>query len=281
MKKKDKNILKLIKQALVEDIGSGDATTEALVAPHIIKKAVILAKTDCVVCGTNVAKQVFEMIDPTLQCVAKIRDGKAVKRGTVVMELNGKARTILTGERTALNFMQHLSGIATMTSHFVRIAKKFNVQILDTRKTTPTLRKLEKYAVRCGGGTNHRMGLYDMILIKDNHRKLLGCKTLAEAIEIARAKYPALKIEIEVESPKELKDALRANPDWVLLDNMPAALVKKCVKLCGKLCKTEASGGINFQNIRQYVRTGITAISLGCLTHSVVAADLSLEIVDG
>ncbi len=280
MKTANRDIQNLIRYALQEDIGSGDVTTNALVPPSLIKKAVIIAKGDCVVCGTDIARVLFKTLDKNLKCTIKIRDGRVARAGDVIMQLKGRAKTILTGERTALNFMQRLSGIATITNKFVAIAKNFGVKILDTRKTTPTLRELEKYAVRCGGGTNHRMGLYDMILIKDNHRKLLGCKTLAEAIQIARRKYPRLKIEVEVENLEELKDALQANPDWILLDNMSPDLIKKCVKLCGKRCLIEASGGINLKNIGQYVKTGVTAISLGCLTHSAIAADLSLEIID-
>ncbi len=280
MNKESKYIKKIVHSALKEDIGSGDVTTNALVKPDIISKAVILAKSDCIVCGTNIGKMIFTMLDPSCKCRIKIRDGMPAKSDSIIMEIKGRARAILTGERTALNFMQRLSGIATLTNKFVKIAKKFNVKILDTRKTTPTLRILKKYAVLCGGGTNHRMGLYDMVLIKDNHRKLLGSRTLAEAINSARAKYPKLKIEVEVENLEELKDALRAKPDWVLLDNMEPALIKKCVKLCKNICKTEASGGITMKNIAKYLTTGITAISLGCLTHSAIAADLSLEFLD-
>lgn len=268
--------------ALAEDVGSGDATTRALVSPALVVRAVILAKSDCVVSGNRVAAAVFRRLDRDFVYTTLIKDGRRARKGDVVARLKGRARAILTGERTALNFMQRMTGIATLTAKFVKTVRGCRVIILDTRKTTPGLRLLEKYAVKCGGGVNHRIGLYDMVLIKDNHRALWRHANgggLDEAIRQARALSGGLPVEIEVENLAELKSALKGQPDWVLLDNMKPALMKKCVKLCKGVCRTEASGGINESNIAAAARTGVDAISLGCLTHSAPAADLSLEII--
>jgi len=267
----------LIKAALKEDVGSGDATSIALVPEAAMSRAVLIAKSKCVVSGTGIAEAVFKQVDKRVKCAVRIKDGAPAKPSQTIMTISGSTRAILTAERTALNFMQRMTGIATLTNIFVKIAGKYKVSILDTRKTTPTLRILEKYAVLCGGGRNHRMGLYDMILIKDNHRASWGTD-LGAAIEQARRKFPRLKIEIEVENEAQLKKALAALPDWVLLDNMKAPQLRRCVKICGKRAKIEASGGITLKNIVEIAKTGIDAISMGCLTHSVPATDLSLEI---
>ena len=196
------------------------------------------------------------------------------------MRITGKARAILAGERTALNFLQRLTGIATLTARFVEQVKPHATRILDTRKTTPTWRTLEKYAVRCGGGTNHRMGLYDQVLIKDNHRRLWGARDLAEAVHMARRRCPGVPVEVEVETEAELERALAARPDWILLDNMTLRRLRRCVRLCRGRCPLEASGGITLANVKAVAAAGVQAISLGCLTHSAPAADLSLEILD-
>jgi len=196
------------------------------------------------------------------------------------MCITGKARAILAGERTALNFMQRLTGIATLTARFVARVKPYGTRILDTRKTTPNWRILEKYAVRCGGGCNHRMGLYDQVLIKDNHRRLWGGRDLAEAVHMARRRCPGVSVEMEVESEAELERALASRPDWILLDNMTPKRLRRCVRLGRGCCPMEASGGITLGNVRAVAATGVQAISLGCLTHSAPAADLSLEILD-
>ncbi|MFN2352576.1 MAG: carboxylating nicotinate-nucleotide diphosphorylase, partial [Kiritimatiellia bacterium] len=207
--------------------------------------------------------------------------GATVAAGETIMIIAGALAPILTAERTALNFMQRLCGIATLTAAFVERAGTSDLKILDTRKTTPTLRLLEKYAVRCGGGVNHRMGLYDMILIKDNHRRLWrACGGVSAAIRGARRRYPALPIEIEVEDLDELREALAAGPDWIMLDNMSPPLMRECVAVVGGRCRLEASGGINLSMISEIAETGVDAVSLGCLTHSAPSVDLSLEIVE-
>lgn len=271
-----------IRRALEEDIGPGDATTLALVARDATVNATILSRVACVVSGSDVAAYVFTELDPAIGVDILVPDGGRVAPGDAIVKLSGHARGILTGERTALNFMQRLSGIATLTSRFVEKAKRWGVTILDTRKTTPGLRLLEKYAVTCGGGQNHRVGLYDRILIKDNHRRFWSGHDRMQldlAIAESRKRFPSLEVEVEVESDDELINALAGNPDWVLLDNMEPADLARCVKICNGRAKVEASGGITLNNVEEVARTGVNAISLGCLTHSAPAVDLSLEIL--
>lgn len=275
---KDTRVKRLIKAALDEDIGRGDATTSALVPAGAMGRAVILARNAYIVCGATVAAATFRMLDPSIRCRILVPDGKPVKRGGVIMRIEGRARAILTVERTALNFLQRMTGIATLTRRFVDKVRGYGVDILDTRKTSPLLRVLEKYAVKCGGGVNHRFGLYDRILMKDNHCRLWGRGSLDKAVLAARKRYPRLMIEVEVENESGLKSALKAKPDWIMLDNMSPARMKKCVKIAAGRAKVEASGGITFKNVVAAARTGVDAISLGCLTHSAPAADLSLEI---
>jgi len=271
----------LIRRALEEDVGPGDATSLALVEAGRQVEAVIQARQDLVVCGGPVARAVFAAVDPALVCTTVVPDGRSAGAGDVLMTLRGSARAVLTGERTALNFMQRLSGMATLTRRFVERVSAHGTVILDTRKTTPTLRVLEKYAVRMGGGRNHRVGLYDRVLIKDNHRRLAagpGGLGLDAAVMRARAQYPSLEIEVEVESLEELEQALKARPEWILLDNMPPQAMTACVRGVAGACRLEASGGITLANIEAVAATGVDAVSLGCLTHSAPAADLSLEI---
>lgn len=271
----------LIGRALAEDIGQGDVTTLSVVPETSRGKAVILSRGNYVVSGGSVAEAVFVRVEPALRCKCLVADGTTVKPDQVLMTIEGPIRGILTGERTALNFMQRMTGIASRTREFVDKAKPFGTKILDTRKTTPTLRILEKYAVTCGGGTNHRMGLYDMVLIKDNHRRLwqeAGISNLQGAVAAARARFPGIPVEVEVESEDELRDALRARPEWIMLDNMPPERMKACVVLCAKRCKLEASGGVSLATVADIAATGVDAISIGGLTHSAPAADLSLEL---
>ena len=269
---------KLIKASLVEDIGSGDVTSNSLVPAERQVRAVILSRHDYVIAGGPVAQMVFTVVDPNLQVEVLVGDGKRVATGASIMQITGNARSILAAERTALNFYQRLTGIASLTSQFVEAVAPYKTQILDTRKTMPLWRSLDKYAVVCGGGTNHRFGLYDRVLIKDNHRFLWGkSEDLAGAVKLARAKNPGLMIEIEVESLAELRQVLPAKPEWILLDNMDCALLRQCVEICNHQCRLEASGGITLENVAAVAATGVDAISLGCLTHSVRAADLSLE----
>jgi nicotinate-nucleotide pyrophosphorylase (carboxylating) len=271
-----------IRRALEEDIGPGDATTLALVAPDAVITASVLSRVACVVAGCDVAAYVFAELDSTIRVEVCISDGGHAAPGDTLVKLSGHARGILTGERTALNFMQRMSGIATLTSRFVEKTKRWGVSILDTRKTTPGLRLLEKYAVTCGGGLNHRIGLYDRILIKDNHRRFWsghGRMQLDQAIAESRRRFPSLEVEVEVESDDELINALAGKPDWVLLDNMLPVDLARCAKICDGRAKIEASGGITLNNVEEVARTGVNAISLGCLTHSAPAVDLSLEIL--
>lgn len=271
----------LIRRSLEEDVGTGDVTSLSVVPELSRGKAVILSRGDYVVSGLDVAVAVFARVDAAIQCRLLLADGAAVKPDAPLMTIEGPIRGILTGERTALNFLQRMTGIASRTSEFVRRVRPYGTRILDTRKTTPTLRVLEKYAVTCGGGTNHRMGLYDMVLIKDNHRRLwqaAGISNLQGAVGAARARFPGIPVEVEVESEEELRDALRANPEWIMLDNMGVELMRRCVKSCAGRCKLEASGGVTLETVEAIAATGVDAISVGGLTHSAPAADLSLEL---
>ena len=258
-----------------------DATSEALVDPKVIATGEIYAKgTGCVVAGATVAKAVLRAVDPTLKVKILKPDGSVVKPKDPILIFRGKARSILAAERTALNFMQRMCATATLTRKFVDATKKYGTLILDTRKTTPGLRVFEKYAVLCGGGTNHRMGMYDRVLMKDNHRRLWkggDPDELDQAVIAARKAFPKLDVEVEVESLRECASALKAKPEWIMLDNMNNADMKKCVKMCRGISKTEASGGITLDRAKEVAATGVTAISLGCLTHSAGSVDLSLE----
>ncbi len=261
------------------DMGPGDATTLALVPADRRVRASILTRADCRVCGTDVALYALRLLDPDLQVQVFRADGSDAQPGDILLRVEGLARAILSAERTALNFMQRMSGIATETRRFVQAVEPHRVAILDTRKTTPGLRVIEKYAVACGGGMNHRFGLYDKIMIKDNHRWLRGGEGgLAAAVEAAREQYPELVVEVEVEDLEELQAALRGGAHEVLLDNMSLEQMRACVALCRGRCRTEASGGITYDTIRAVAETGVDAISLGCLTHSVRSIDLSLEL---
>lgn len=276
-----------VKFALDEDLSSEkssqwcDATSEALVDPNAVATGEIFAKgTVCVVSGSTVAKAVFKAVDKNIKVKILKKDGCVVKPGEKILEFRGKARSILKAERTALNFMQRMCATATLTKKFVDATKRYKTLILDTRKTTPTLRVFEKYAVLCGGGTNHRVGMYDRVLMKDNHRRLWrggDPDQLDQAVNAARKAFPKLEVEVEVESIRECMSALKAKPEWIMLDNMNIADMKKCVKLCKGISKTEASGGITLDRAREVAATGVTAISLGCLTHSAGSIDLSLE----
>lgn len=273
-------IRELIARALAEDVGSGDATTLALVDAESTASARLVARHEVVPAGMGLAAETFRMADPELKIEILCPDGEPVRAGTALLRVSGPARALLTAERTALNLAQRMTGIATATECLVRIVADYGTLILDTRKTVPGLRRLDKYAVKCGGGTNHRIGLHDAILIKDNHLAFWRQKnkgTLADAVRAARKTYPGLKIEIEVDTLEQLKEALPGQPDWVLLDNMPPATVAEAVAICGGACKTEASGGITKDNVREYARAGVTAISIGALTHSSQAADLGLD----
>ncbi len=258
-----------------------DATSEALVDPDAVATGEIYSKgTGCVVAGATVAKAVMKAVDPKIKVTILKPDGSVVKPRETILAFRGKARSILAAERTALNFMQRMCATATLTKKFVDATKRYGTLILDTRKTTPGLRVFEKYAVTCGGGTNHRMGMYDRVLMKDNHRRLWKGGDPAEldqAVVAARKRFPKLDVEVEVESLRECASALKAKPEWIMLDNMSCADMKKCVRMCKGISRTEASGGITLERAKEVAATGVTAISLGCLTHSAGSIDLSLE----
>jgi nicotinate-nucleotide pyrophosphorylase (carboxylating) len=276
----DPRALDAVRRALAEDIGSGDATTQALVDPAVQARGAILARESCRVAGNGVAAAVLREVDPAIRCETVVPDGADAAADGVILRLQGPAAGILVAERTALNFMQRMCGIATRTAQFVEAVKGTRAVILDTRKTTPGLRLFEKYSVLCGGGANHRFGLYDRVLIKDNHRRLWHNGDPARldlAVLEARKRFPKLEVEVEVESLAELQSALKAAPEWVLLDNMTCELMRTCVELARGVSKTEASGGITLQRVRDVAATGVDAISVGGLTHSAPSVDLSLE----
>ncbi len=274
----------LIARALKEDIGEADVTSEAIVGEADQARAYLLSRGDYVLSGAPVAERVFLAVDGRLKVQIHKPEEALLTNGDCIMTIEGPARGILAAERTALNFVQRMTGIATLTHKLVEKAAPYGVQILDTRKTTPTLRMLEKYAVSCGGGENHRMGLFDRVLIKDNHISFWKQKkdgTPAGAVQAAREKFPHLQVEVEVESVEDLKEALKASPDWVLLDNMTPARLRECVQLCKGRCKVEASGRVTADTVVEVAETGVDAISVGFLTHSAPAADLSLEFITG
>ena len=270
--------------ASVEKVKSSpwcDATSLALVDPSVVATGEIYAKGGgCVVAGATVAKAVLKAVDPKIKVEILKPDGSMVKEKEPILVFRGRARSILAAERTALNFMQRMCATATLTRRFVDAVKKYGTLILDTRKTTPGLRVFEKYAVLCGGGVNHRMGMYDRVLMKDNHRRLWkggDPDELDQAVAASRKAFPRLEVEVEVESIRECASALKSKPEWIMLDNMSIADMKKCVRLCKGISKTEASGGITLERAKEVAATGVTAISLGCLTHSAGSIDLSLE----
>lgn len=265
----------LIKLALDEDIGDGDITAEAIIPARTRAHARIVAKEPLALAGIDVAKQVFTAIDDKISWNSLKRDGDFCGKGETIAELDGLARAVLAGERTALNFLQHLSGIASLTRKFVDRLEGTRAKILDTRKTTPGWRALEKYAVKVGGGTNHRMGLFDHFLIKNNHITIAG--SVHEALARAQKKRKEFqKIEIEVRNLGELKDALEAGLDTIMLDNMSVDIVQKAVSLVKGRVKLEVSGNISLENVARYASTGVDFISVGAITHSAKAADINL-----
>jgi nicotinate-nucleotide pyrophosphorylase (carboxylating) len=269
-------IKKLIEHALAEDIGSGDITTDAIISETSISSAVMLAKQELVLAGLEISREVFLHLDPRIQFTAYAKDGERMHAGTEIARLSGNTRALLTGERVALNLLQHMSGIATLTAKYVEKVSGTKAKILDTRKTLPGLRQIEKYAVRTGGGKNHRMGLYDMVLIKDNHIKAAG--GIAKAIDAARRKAGQLKIEVETKNLEEVREALAAKVDIIMLDNMPIDTMREAVKLINGCALVEASGNVTLDTIWHIAETGVDFISSGSLTHSAPAADISMKI---
>ncbi len=274
-------IKEIVKRALQEDVGSGDITTKSIITKDKFVKAVLLAKEDCVICGVGIAGEVFKAQDKNVQFKPHVLDGQKIKKGKIIAHLSGRAQSILIAERVALNFLSLLSGVATKTRIYVDKVKSYKVKILDTRKTIPGLRDLEKYAVRRGGGYNHRMKLDEMVLIKDNHLKV------TQGYARLRKVTQGYRVEIEVKNLKEFRDVLKLKPDIIMLDNMSIKNMKKAVKIRNNLSvkiraslpKLEASGGITLENIKKAASCGVDMISVGALTHSVEAVDISLEIL--
>jgi nicotinate-nucleotide pyrophosphorylase (carboxylating) len=274
-------VKRLIRQAIAEDLGQGDVTTEALIPETSQSKALVTAKARGIIAGTEVSKQVFLKVDPKLEVDILIKDGAEVKLGDVIARIEGRTASILKAERVALNFLQRLSGIASETARYVQAVKGLPVLITDTRKTSPGLRTLEKYAVRVGGGKNHRMHLADGILIKDNHIAVLRRRGLSIKEIVAKARHkasPELKIEVEVKTPEEAIRAAEAGADIVMLDNMNLKDMRQAIRLIKGRALIEASGGITLESVRDVAETGVDLISIGALTHSPKALDISLEL---
>ena len=267
----------LIELAFEEDIGIGDITTDATVPPTQIGIGTLLAKSDGIVAGLPIAERVFEKLDPTLAFRTLVKDGDAVVASTPIAEVQGSAKTILIGERTALNFLQRLSGIATLTAQFVEAVAGYDTKIVDTRKTAAGWRAAQKYAVRVGGAQNHRFGLYDGVLIKDNH--IVAAGGIGNAVQRARQIVPhTAKIEVEVETVEQVDEALEAGADILLLDNMLLGIMQRVVQEVNNRVLTEASGGITLDSVKSVAATGVDFISVGALTHSAMPMDISLNL---
>ncbi len=273
--------LQLLDLALREDVGSGDITSQYFVGENEKASARVVAKERAIVAGTEVAAEIFRRVDPELRVETVQKDGATVAGGMAVLEIRGRARSILTAERVALNFLQRLSGIATLTRQFVEAAGSNGAKILDTRKTTPGLRKFEKAAVAAGGGTNHRFGLFDMVLVKDNHLLARdGLARLSAAIERVHKDHPGLQIEVEADNLDQVRALLEVpGIEVILLDNMRGPQMREAVAIGKGKVKFEASGGINLRNVRQVAATGVDYVSIGALTHSAPAIDFSLELI--
>jgi nicotinate-nucleotide pyrophosphorylase (carboxylating) len=277
----DEQIDKIVSLALDEDTGQGDVTSEILIPPALTGRGIILVKAEGVLAGVSVAERIFRKVDPLLEFETVIKDGAKVKRGDIVATVSGRVISILKAERVALNFLQRLSGVATQTAQYVGKVSGTGVDIADTRKTTPGMRLLEKYAVRMGGGRNHRLHLGDGILIKDNHLAVLRSLGMSLKEIVAKARQnapPGLKVEVEVNRIEEAMEVAEAGADIVMLDNMKPEEMRRAVKLLSGNVEIEASGGINLDTVRAVAETGIDFISVGALTHSSKALDISLEL---
>lgn len=272
------DILRAIRIALEEDIGPGDVTTESIVPTEAVMRGHIIAKQDGVVAGLDVAQAVYAMVDERILFEAQVEEGARVQRGQTLAVVSGPARSLLTAERTALNFLGRMSGIATLTRQFVDAVAGTGVTILDTRKTAPGLRMADKLAVQRGGGQNHRLGLYDMVLIKDNHIDFAG--SLALAVQRARAGAPTLEIEVEARTLEDVRESLALGVERILLDNMSPSMMAEAVHLVAGRARLEASGNVSLENVRQIAETGVDYISIGALTHSAKVFDVSFEYID-
>ncbi|SFI95627.1 carboxylating nicotinate-nucleotide diphosphorylase [Thermoflavimicrobium dichotomicum] len=269
-------VKRIIREALNEDIGAGDLTTDALVPEGHRSSALFLAKQPGVIAGLPVIRLVFQELDPASELTCLVQEGEEVEKGTAIARITGSTRAILTGERVALNLIQRMSGIATITRQLVKKLEGLHCRVLDTRKTTPGLRILEKYAVRVGGGTNHRFGLSHGVMLKDNHIAMAG--SLSRAVELVRKHVGHMvQIEVEADTLEQVKEALTLDIDAILLDNMDVETLKQAVQLINGKVWTEASGGITPETVREIAETGVDAVSLGWLTHSVKALDIGLD----
>ena len=273
-------VLQNVRAALAEDVGAGDATTLATVPETIRARAIMKAREDLVVCGLSFAEIAFRELSSDTRVTCAVADGARVARGGCLLEVEGPARALLTAERVALNFVQRLSGVATLTARFVEAVAGTGAVILDTRKTTPGWRELEKYAVACGGAQNHRIGLWDMVLIKDNHLAALRDaqpNAIAAAVDRARQQYPALKVEVEADTLEQVRQAADAGADIILLDNMTLEQLREAVCIVSDRAQTEASGGVNLDTVRAIAETGVDFVSVGAMTHSARAVDIGLD----
>ncbi len=274
------SIQNLIQLALTEDIGSGDITSNSVIPESAKAEALIISKSDGIIAGVDIACQVFHAVDKTIYPEFFVSDGDEIKRGQKLAIVFGSARSLLSAERTVLNFLQRLSGIATNTSKYVSAVSGYKAKIVDTRKTTPGWRVLEKYAVRVGGGNNHRFGLYDTVLIKDNH--IAVCGSISKAVQMARKQIPfTMKIEVEVEDLDQVQSAIDSGADIIMLDNMSIEMMRQAVNLINGRAIVEASGGIRLDNVSAVAETGVDFISIGALTNSAMPLDISMDIVVG
>jgi len=271
------SIKSVIDYALKEDIGNGDITTNSLIPLDLRTKATMVAKSTGVIAGLAIAEYVFRTLSADITWKSFVNDGDKVSKGDLLLEISGSYRALLTGERVALNFLQRMSGIATMTANYVDTLKGYKTKILDTRKTVPGLRLLDKYAVMMGGGTNHRIGLYDMVLIKDNHIKIAGGITNA-VTQIKKNLPDGIKIEVETTTIEEVHEALATGVDIIMLDNMSNSTMTESVRIIGGHAKVEASGNMTMDRLKEVAATGVGFISIGALTHSVTAFDISMNI---
>ena len=280
MKLDSAEIRQAVQAALAEDVGSGDVTTLATVPSQARSVALLRAREPLAVAGIQFAETAFRALSPTIKIKKLVRDGQRAQAGATLLKISGSTRALLSAERVALNFIQRLSGVATAAAQFADAVKGTRARILDTRKTTPGWRRFEKYAVVCGGGKNHRIGLFDMVLIKDNHLVALKNEkpnAIAAAVQRARRKYPALKVEVEADTLEQVAQAAEVGADFILFDNMTPAQMRQAVKIVHGRAKTEASGGVNLKTVRAITATGVDFISVGAITHSARAVDIGLD----
>lgn len=277
---KSEEIRQAVRLALEEDLGSGDVTTLSTISEQMAATAELRAREPLVLAGVGFAEAAFQELSSSVHFDRHAEDGKHISADKPILQISGPARALLSAERVALNFLQRLSGIATLTAQFVKTVEGTPARILDTRKTTPGWRRFEKYAVTCGGGRNHRVGLYDMVLIKDNHLAALKQESpnaIAAAVQRARTRYPTLKIEVETDTLEQVDQALAAGADLILLDNMNPIQLRLAVQRCKSRCQTEASGGVTLASVRAIAEAGVDFISVGALTHSARAVDIGLD----